>query len=99
MKKTIYKCQLKADLFVDLPKGAQVLSVQEQRGKGICMWVLVEVPEFGDDLSDIVYERRRFRVFGTGQPLPSVGELKFIDTVQLSGGALVFHVFEEVLEG
>ena len=86
--KTIYKYKLANvyDQFVELPRGAEVLSAQVQRDE-IRLWALV-------DSGATKTDRRAFRIHGTGHSIPDVERLSFIDTVQLSGGALIFHVFE-----
>lgn len=84
---TIWKYRLETtDLqIIDIPRGATFLSVQVQERFGPCMWALVneESPKFG----------HRIRIFGTGHPMDSIGG--YVGTYQLSGGALVFHVFVE----
>lgn len=80
----------------ELPRGAQVLTVQVQRGEPH-MWVLC------DPSPTAPKTLRRFVVVGTGHEfeLPnfelSNGPVMFngyVGTFQLEGGALVFHVFE-----
>lgn len=87
--KAIYKYQLGVTdvQTVELPAGAKVLSVGTQR-ESIFAWALVN--------TDRDTEPRTFVIKGTGHPIES-GELddtRFIGTVMLSGGALVFHIFE-----
>lgn len=84
--KTIYKYQLQTtdEQVIELPKYYQILSVQIQNGVP-CMWVLVD-PENEPDSTKI-------RIYGTGHQF-DLKAWKFIDTYQLQGGALVFHVFE-----
>lgn len=68
-----------------MPRTAKVLSVQMQNGVP-CMWVLVDTEE--------QKEARTFIVQGTGHPcVCDVSE--FIGTFQMSGGTLVFHLFEK----
>lgn len=76
--------QLPKNEFLDMPKGAKVLSAQSQ-GDNICLWAMVDPSE--------VSENRHFVVIGTGHDVPEL-HLVFIDTVQLFGGSLIFHVFE-----
>ena len=68
---------------VKMPKGAQVLCVQNQGGD-IFLWAKVD-PE-GER------ERRKFAIYGTGNPVPANGT--YIGTVQQ--GPFEWHVFEEV---
>lgn len=70
---------------VAMPVGAEILSLQSQRD-AICLWAIVD--------PDAPKQVCRFRVYGTGHPLPDEPGV-FIGTVQLHGGSLVFHVFEE----
>jgi hypothetical protein len=57
-----------------------------------CIWALVDTERPTVD--------RKFWMFGTGHPIDErdveLDALYFIDTVQLLGGTLVFHVFEEI---
>lgn len=67
---------------VAMPKGARVLSAQEQRGQ-LCLWAMVD--------PDQKCEARLFAIHGTGNGLPDdPGE--FIAAVQQ--GSLVWHIFE-----
>jgi hypothetical protein len=72
-------------ISVMMPEGAEPLCVQVQNGDP-CMWARVTV---GNPPTT-----HHFRIAGTGQDLGSnVG--KHIGSVQLYGGALVFHVFAD----
>jgi hypothetical protein len=80
-----------------MPRGARVLSIQVQCGQP-CLWVMVATNSasnrsqtLGDPRADLV--EREFYVAGTGHPLPEKCGA-YLGTFQLSGGALVFHVFE-----
>jgi hypothetical protein len=81
---TVWKYMLQSSSELDLPKEAQILSVHEQ-GDNVCMWVLVD--------SEAEKEKRKFVVFGTGHEIPD-HPMKFIGTVHIRNGALVFHIFE-----
>ncbi len=71
---------------ITMQKGAIILSVDVQHGAGVQVWALVD-PEAPTEL-------RRFRVAGTGHPLEEDIELlRFIGTVQMMGGQLVWHIF------
>ncbi len=91
MTKTIFKYPLRmADTqSVEMPKGAEVLSVQSQ-GETLCLWALVNTKRPN--------EKRVFEVFGTGNPIHcDTGiERKFIATAQMPNLPLVWHVFERV---
>ena len=69
---------------IEMPHGAQVLSVGVQRGNP-CLWALVDAHRR--------QVHRTFYVHGTGHPVIDPDAL-FIGTIQLHGGALIFHVFE-----
>jgi hypothetical protein len=98
--KTIHKYPLPVgDLpTITMPKGAEILCAKTQGGEDITLWAIVE--------TNADFELRRFCVVGTGKEVPSIDngrrslsagvKLKFIDTVLLCGGKLVFHVFEVV---
>lgn len=83
----VWKYQLKiADATdIEMPKGTDVLAVQVQNNQ-ICLWAAVN-----DTTAEL--ETRRFYLIGTGHPMPDDAGI-YVGTVQLSGGALVLHVFE-----
>jgi hypothetical protein len=89
MKKTVHKFVIEDgfDIAISMPKGAEILSVQNQNGN-IAIWALV-IPSNEP-------EQRCFEIYGTGHPMHcDMGiERNFIGTVQIGG--LVFHVFERV---
>lgn len=82
--KTIWKYTLQPECTLDMPKGADVLSVREQ-GEDICLWALVD--------PSAEKEQRQFVAFGTGHDVPD-RNMKFIGTAHLHDSSLVFHVFE-----
>lgn len=84
--KTIWKTQIIPDDYIELflPKGAKPLSVQVQNDEPL-LWLLCD--------QDAVYEQRTFRLVATGEIVKDEN-LEFIGTFQLSGGSLVFHLFE-----
>jgi hypothetical protein len=87
--KKIFKYVLETPLErLQIPTGAVVLTAQAQRDD-ICIWAIVDVdkPET---------EERVFEVYPMGTVVhEDMGvERKYINTVQLNGGALIFHVFE-----
>ena len=73
---------------LSIPAGAQILSVQTQRGLPQ-MWALVD--------PQIPPEQRHFRTMGTGHKYPAelFGFCQYWGTFQMHGGALIWHVFEE----
>ena len=83
--KEIWKFTLKVtdDQSIAMPKGAKILSAQEQYGKP-CIWAIVD--------PDAEEETRKFRIFGTGHPFDlDESSAEFIGTGQCVG--LVWHIF------
>lgn len=85
--RTIYKYPVNIDdsLSVEMPQGAQLLTVQVQGGTP-CVWAMV------DNRQRPV--RRRFAWRGTGHDCGSLIGEKHVGTIQMHGGALVFHLFD-----
>ena len=86
MKKVIWKYVLEevSQQVISLPKGAEILTVQVQRGE-LCLWARVDqnAAKVGQNIA----------IHGTGHDLPeNIGE--YIGTYQKHGGVLVFHVFK-----
>ena len=69
---------------VEMPKSAEVLTVQTQKGS-ICLWATVE--------SESPRSKRSFRIIGTGHEFDG-GLLAYVGTVQQ--GSFVWHVFERL---
>lgn len=98
MTHTVYRypIDIVGEQTIPMPRGAEILTVAKREGSTVLlgvgaheaveMWALVDPDEPMED--------RRFRVAGTGHPLPDVGDLQFLDSVQIAAGQLVFHVFE-----
>ena len=87
-KQIVYKYTVPMEDYfsLDLPKGAKILTVQEQHGKPQ-LWALVKQGERN--------EKRNFRLADTGQPIEESPEtLNYIGTFQLTGGSFIGHVFE-----
>ena len=85
---SIFKYPIPMDDYcsLDLPKGAKILTVQEQHGEPQ-IWALVD-PEKQTEI-------RNFRLAGTGHPIKEKEEdLSHIETFQMMNGTLVFHLFE-----
>jgi hypothetical protein len=82
--KTIWKWTLQPETTINMPHGAKLLAVQEQRGEPQ-LWALV-------DPGAKTYPRT-FRVYGTGHNLPD-DPGQYVGTFQIHNEALVFHVFE-----
>lgn len=85
-QKQIWKYTLKPRVELQMPKGAEVLTVREQ-SEDICLWALV------DPAAE--KETRQFHSFGTGHKVDDL-PMKYVGSAHLQGGALVFHVFEVV---
>ena len=73
--------------ILDLPKEAKILTAQIQVDK-LCLWALVDPEE--------KIESRVIQIFGTGHDVEPNANLRYISTVQLVGGQLIYHIFEEV---
>lgn len=70
---------------IELPKGAQILTVQAQNGDPK-LWALVD--------ENAASEVREFLTIGTGNSAPVTPRDTYIGTYQIHDGDLVFHVFE-----
>jgi hypothetical protein len=93
MKKVFkYTLPIDDEVRISMPAFAEVLSVGYQgnsNGEGfptLSLWALTDpfIPSLP----------RTFRIVGTGHPIEEPEKWKFIGTVFLYGGTLVFHVFE-----
>ena len=73
---------------ITMPIGAKILSVQTKRGVPQ-MWALVD--------PKAKTRTRRFRIFGTGEPIPYVYEYKYLGTFLVTQEMLVWHIFEDTL--
>ena len=90
MKVYKYPVLLEEYFDLDLPEGAQILSVQTQCDKPF-LWALVD--------PDAPVKAIDFIMVGTGHPLKEdPAHLFHHGTFQIHDGALVFHLFE-VLDG
>ena len=70
--------------IVAMPEGARVLSARVQHG-GIYMWALVD--------PDAPKINHTVRIVGTGHLADGLEDWEFVDTVEMLGGELIFHVF------
>ena len=88
--KKIYKYPIKIqdEQVVLLPTGAKILTVQTQSGKAF-IWAMVN-PTMTNDMAVTI------RIFGTGHTIQDADRLEYIGTIQMCGGALVFHVFKVI---
>lgn len=101
-----YEVPVRDSFELELPKGAEILSCQNQHGgsESLQMWALMD--------TEAEKEIRRFRIYGTGHPIEqkqkpmvriieggitrNLAPLRHIATVVVSGGMLVWHLFEEI---
>lgn len=89
MNKTIWKFPLypiEETMYIEMPHNSEILCVQMQVNEPY-IWAIVD--------NDTSYERRILYIRGTGHDFNG-SEGKYIGTFQLSGGLLVFHVFEDI---
>lgn len=88
MSFSIWKYVISLDDEVDLemPKGAKLLHVAEQRGD-VCLWAMVD--------TSAPNVTRCISVRGTGHPCDeSILRAPHIGTVSLHVGGLIFHLFD-----
>jgi hypothetical protein len=91
--KTIYKYSIGVTDMqtVEMPEGAEILTVQVQHGTP-CLWAIVD-PQRSQT------KKRSIKMFGTGQPVNyEFHGCKYIGTVQMNGGQLVWHYFESIAD-
>jgi hypothetical protein len=82
--KTIWKFEVEPECIIEIPAGAQILSVGVQNND-VFMWVMVD--------PSAPTSRRKINVYGTGTQLPENPGV-FIGTVMLYSGNFVGHVFD-----
>ncbi len=87
MMHAVWKYTLPMDdtFSIEMPRGTKVLSVAFQGGD-VRMWAEVN--------SDELVVERRFRMCGTGHPMPANEARRFVGTVLIHGGDIVLHLFE-----
>lgn len=78
-----YKIEITDKQTIEIPEGYEILTVQKQRDD-VCLWAIVEKEK--DCVPVEIY------IYGTGHNIPD-GHGKYIGTIQLHGGSLVFHTF------
>jgi hypothetical protein len=71
-----------------MPRGAKILTVREQRKDTVCLWAEVD--------TDARPEERVIEAFGTGHQMDTDIDRKYVGTVILQDGALVFHIYERL---
>ena len=84
---TIWKFAFKVDdeVAIEMPTDARIIHVETQNGIP-CMWAIVD--------PKAALSTYKFRIFGTGQPLPDRTHT-YIGTFQTHGGRFVWHVFRD----
>lgn len=85
--KTVWKYEIHPDddmIAIEMPVGAEVLSVQIQRGQPV-LWALVD--------TDAIHRMHYFHIARTGYFITHPVE-RHLGTFQLDGGAPVFHLFQ-----
>ena len=94
--KKIFKYELyplKMKMHLELPKGADILTVQMQRDKAV-IWAIVDPENANEDY--------HFICFGTGQEnledTINTYYMKYIGTFQQDNGYLVLHLFLDILK-
>lgn len=90
--KTIHKQELRLidKQTLRLPKGAKVLSVDNQNER-IMVWYLFGIPEDGS----VELEQVTFRIIGTGHQIEDNFQGEFIWSVITQDSRFVWHVFVE----
>ena len=88
MNKTIWKFPFEVkDVFsLDVPEQSELLKIDVQHGQP-CMWFMVD--------PDAPKTKCTFHCRGSGHDCGDVG--MYLDSFQLHGGELVFHVFARKL--
>jgi hypothetical protein len=88
--RVIYKYDLQVTEVqtIELPAGAEILTVQMQHGMPQ-LWALIDPNELGREPVGIV-------IIGTGHPIDdaAIKLLKYINTFQVDDGNFIFHVFQ-----
>ena len=87
-----YPLRIEDEGTVVMPEGARLLHVAVQEGSepgpsDLQLWAEVE-PERPS-------QERTVRIFGTGHAMPEDVPLHHVGTVQMAGGRLVWHVYEQ----
>jgi hypothetical protein len=90
MMLTVYKYQVKPNEDLLVPGFKRLLDINSQHGD-ICAWALVDIA------SDHPLSVKKIKVLikGTGHSISEeqLEDMKFFKTIQLDGGALIFHIW------
>lgn len=79
-----YELAIKHEQSIMTPAICELLHAGEQRGK-LCLWAMVD--------AESPKVQMRVRVIGTGHPIHHSHGWRYIDTVIMHDGELVWHVF------
>ncbi len=80
-----YPLQVTDEQTIMMPRDTRILTVQTQDDQP-CLWAFVD--------NSREREPRKIRIYGTNHEIDET-PTDYIGTFQVSGGSLVFHVFEE----
>lgn len=80
-----YPVEMKDEISISIPVGAEILCVQTQY-ETPCIWALVD-PEAREEV-------RTFYLRGTGHQIDRKPGDRYIGTFQLGGGGFIGHLFE-----
>ena len=78
------KLQIRDKQRIEVPAGATILTSQMQKDE-LALWFMC--------IEGSAKSTRTIAIYGTGNPMPD-NPGKYISTIQLQNGDLVFHVFE-----
>lgn len=80
-----YPVPVNDTFIIDMPEDGKLLTVDMQHGQPQ-LWALVD--------SSRKKVPRHFRLAGTGHPIDDREPLEYVNTFQVDGGSLIFHLFE-----
>ncbi len=83
-----YPIQITDEQEIFLPDKANILTVQTQYGQPH-IWALCNPKE--------VPMSRTLFICGTGNPIDSIADKKYIGTFQMDNGLFVWHLFEKII--
>ncbi len=91
MARVIYKYDLFATSKeeIQMPAGAEMLSIQMQFDK-LKLWAIVDTNEAHRETKNIL-------IYATGEEVTE-DNIRFIQTIQMDRGNLIFHIFEKLPE-
>ena len=89
--RSIYKYQIdfhqvgNGQFSLRLPVGAEILSCQVQYDQPV-IWAMIDLSQPQED--------RPLAFWPTGMAIPFDGYMRHVDSIQMYGGDLVFHLFD-----